>query len=87
MLPREGTETGVCVCVCVCWLITHVTSRGDGNFSFEGQYSVPLLVNNPCYLERGRKPIDFVSKLTKIYKVNNPCYLERGRKLYVCNVY
>ncbi len=35
-------------------LITHVTSRGDGN-SLEIILRAILLVNNPCYLERGRK--------------------------------
>ena len=36
-------------------LITHVTSRGDGNYSFAYKLAPFEIVNNPCYLERGRK--------------------------------
>ena len=40
-------------------------------------------VNNPCYLERGRKLTDEKRKRFREI-VNNPCYLERGRKHIFC---
>ena len=61
-------------------LITHVTSRGDGNFLFCIGVWKYRSVNNPCYLERGRKQFSHFIYLS-FYIVNNPCYLERGRKL------
>ena len=40
-------------------LITHVTSRGDGNYIYRRCVIADILVNNPCYLERGRKQVMF----------------------------
>ena len=104
MLPREGTETKQWLTLekGIMGLITHVTSRGDGNLNqFRYKATTKLLithvtsrgdgnselavttprglVNNPCYLERGRKQLT-PFWYGMMFLVNNPCYLERGRK-------
>ena len=87
MLPREGTETNLKghLPSSEHQLITYVTSRGDGNFLFCIGVWKYRSVNNPCYLERGRKQFSHFIYLS-FYIVNNPCYLERGRKPEVAEI-